>query len=122
MPKGNLCVEPRVGKRIKEYNKNAPLRPDAKGLSFEENLMLEAHLIRCPYCRKRLSLEAQLNFETMLILSGYFLEDPILIEKRRSMVRRFFLNELSFEEFKGDWLGVSEEERGKLKAFMKEDC
>jgi len=122
MTKRKSCVEPKIGKRIGEYNEDASLPAKAKRLSIEEKFMFEAHLIRCPFCRKRLSLRARMEFETMLILSGFFIEDPTLLEERRKLVKKFFKGKLTFEGFKGDWFKVSREEYKKIKSFMKKDC
>jgi hypothetical protein len=122
MPRREPCLEPRIGNRIKEYNNDAGLSAGAKVLSIEEKLMFEAHLIRCRSCRKKLTPNARIELETVLLLTGFFLDDPVLFERRRELVRQIFQNQLSFEKFKGDWLEISREEREKLKSFLDEDC
>ena len=122
MRKKNACVEPKIGRRVEEYNMDAKLSGKARRLTIEERLMLEAHLFRCPSCRKKLNLNARMSFETTLVLSGFFLKDPVLVAKRRETVQRFFNNKMSSEEFKADWLKVSREEYEKIKSFMNKDC
>ncbi len=123
MSKGKLCVEPKIGKRIGEYNDDATQTAGkTRRLPVEEKFMFEAHLIRCPFCRKKLNLRARMNFETTLVLSGFFLENPVLVAKRREAVQRFFGNEMSFNEPKDDWLKVSREEYERIKSFMGGDC
>lgn len=122
MPKEKLCIEPKIGNRIEEYNDDSKLPANAKALSIEEKLMFEAHLVRCLFCRKKLTAEARREFETTLLLTGFFLDDPVLFERRRELVKQIFQNQLSFEKFKGDWLEVSKDEQKKLKSFFEEDC
>lgn len=119
MPVRDKCVEPKIGARIKEYMADVDAPSGEKKLTFEEAAMLEIHLIRCSFCRMKLNLKSRFHLETMLILSGFFINDQALLEKRRNAVIKFFQDKMSLEEFKADGLHVSDEERRKLKALWK---
>lgn len=119
MPVRDKCVEPKIGARIKEYMEDVEASSGEKKLTFEETAMLEIHLIRCSFCRMKLNLKSRLHFETMLIFSGFFINDPALLEKRRNAVIKFFQDKMSLEEFKVKGISVSAEERRKLKALWK---
>lgn len=122
MPTAKLCVEPRIGERVSEYNEDALRQPESKNLTYEESMLVEIHFLRCTFCRMKLNSEARSDFETKLVLIGFFLEDPVLLKRRKEAVKRFFQDELSFEEFKGSWLAMTAEERQKIKKFFEEDC
>ena len=121
MPVRDKCVEPKIGARIKEYMADVDTPSGEKILTFEETAMLEIHLIRCSFCRMKLNLKSRLHFETMLILSGFFINDPALLEKRRDEVIKYFQDKMSLEEFKADESHVSDEERRKLKTLWKKN-
>jgi hypothetical protein len=122
MPVKDRCVEPKIGAKIKGYMADVDAPSGKKKLPFEEATMLEIHLIRCHFCRMKLDPKSRLHFETMLILSGFFINDPVLLEKRRQTVRNLFLENNLSDEFKKKGFEVSIEERNKLKALWKKDC
>lgn len=121
MQRKKSCVEPKIGKRIEEYNVDAKLSDKTKRLTIEERIMIEAHLFRCSFCRQKLNLEARMAFETTLVFSGYFLTDPVLKARRRRTGERFFDNKMSDEEFQTEWLELSCEEYEKTKSFVDQD-
>ncbi len=127
MPKKSRCVEPKIGARIHEYEDDCRLGPEDRKLTIEEKAMLEVHLGLCRHCRCSLSLEAKLEFQTVLILSGFFLvEDPVRFAERINSVRKHFRRKRSYKEFKRDlgmkWLNISEEERQAVRDFTSKDC
>lgn len=121
MPAQDNCVNPEIGARIKEYMTDVDAPSGEKRLTFEEATMLEIHLLRCPFCRRKLNLKSRLHLETMLILSGLFIDDPVLLKKRKRAVKKFFQDKMSLEDFKAEGLNVSTGERRKLKALWRKD-
>jgi hypothetical protein len=107
---------------LPEYNRNAILPPEATYLDIEAKLAVEAHLMRCAFCRGQLNEHAQLSFETTLIFSGCFIRDPLIrqrrIEKVRKLIEGAFTEEDYQEIARGTWLEISDEEREVLRRFL----
>ena len=68
------CVEPKIGQQIKKYDDDAHLPSKAKKLKIEEKYMLETHLIRCSFCRKKLSESAHAELKIKLIFANCHLK------------------------------------------------
>jgi hypothetical protein len=83
-----VCLEAGIGHLVPEYNRDAILPPEDKSLDIEAKLVVEAHLMRCAFCRGQLNEHAQLSFETTLILSGRFIRDPLIRQRRLAKVRK----------------------------------
>jgi hypothetical protein len=119
---GSVCLDARIGRLLPEYNRDAILPPEAKYLAIEVKLAVEAHLMRCAFCRGQLNEHAQLSFETTLILSGRFIHDPLIRQRRLEKVRKLIEGAFTEEDYQesagGTWLEISEEEREALRRFL----
>jgi len=118
----SVCMDVRIGRLLPEYNRDATLPPEAKSLAIEVKLAMEAHLMRCAFCRRQLNEHAQLSFETTLILSGRFIRDPLIRQRRLEKVRKLIEGAFTEEDYqeiaRGTWLDVSNEEREALRRFL----
>ncbi len=122
MPDKDKCVEPKVGAKIGEFIADAPLSAKKK-LAIEETVMLVLHLLRCQYCRQKLDENARYYLETMCIILGVFIDDPVLKQKRREQVKKHFSQDDAAEDhnYHQPWFDVTPEERQKIKALWKKD-
>jgi hypothetical protein len=119
MPGKDKCIEPKIGARIEEYIADVHAPSEQQKLTYEETIMLVLHLLRCPVCRQKLDNEARIHLETMCIILGVFIDDPILRQKRQEQVRKRFLQDDTAEDYdyRQPWYEVTPEEREKIKAL-----
>ena len=121
----SFCVEPKVGRQLTRYNHDATLPANKKVLAPEESFLMEAHLVRCPYCRSCLNAEARLNFRTILLLTGYFLRRPGLKIQRREKFRKLITGHLTEKDYqemtRGTWFKISHSERRALDRFLRQE-
>ncbi len=123
MPDRDKCVEPKIGARIGEYIADVHAELEEQELTFEETTMLELHLLHCPFCRQKLDELARYHLETMCILTGAFIDDPVLKRKRQAQVKKFFLTEDRSRgyDYAKPWFDVTPEERKKIKALWRKE-
>jgi len=118
----SVCLDVALGRLLPEYNRDAILPPESKYLAVEAKFAVEAHLMRCAFCRGQLNEHAQLSFETTLILSGCFIRDPLIRQRRLEKVRKLIegaFTEADYQEIAGGtWLEISDEEREALRRFL----
>jgi len=120
-----VCLDARIGRLLPEYNRDAILPPEAKYLAIDAKLAVESHLMRCVFCRGQLNEDAQLSFQTTLILSGHFIRDPLIRQRRFEKVRKLIEGAFTEEDYQeiaeGTWLEISDEEREALGRFLGRD-
>ncbi len=83
------CTEPEVGARIEEYNADALVPPEKQKLTLDEDLVIAKHIMRCGFCRKRVSEEGRWHFQTLAVLMGLFIDDPVRRKKRQQIAKLY---------------------------------
>jgi hypothetical protein len=119
----SVCLDAHIGRLLPKYNRDATLPPEAKNLAIEVKLAVEAHLIHCAFCRRQFNEHAQLSFETTLVLSGRFIRNPLIRQRRLEKVRKFIEGAFTEEDYQeiagGTRLEIFDEEREALRRFLR---
>jgi hypothetical protein len=96
------CADPKAGKGIERYNREAEKLFKEENLTLEDVFKLspfEEHLISCPYCRKRLTSMGRSEFGYKLFNIGFFLDDAVLVRERMQLILKHITEEDSVKEY-----------------------